>query len=270
MAVDNKNPILCIMTECQFYSEQIIKSTEEEVKHTYCSSPNWAILSITRTDQSCPSYRLDWTKRNTQIPTPATPSTKPTTEPEESTASIIPRKFAIQPEIEKSKKPIKRKNDSTPKPRPPRVKKPIVDFAPPATPIPGPELETTKPFSHMKNLPPPEETVRQFIESWNSQDFATEYHCLSHTLPLPPLGDYIQSRKSIYQGLAEQIGKGTAPQQIAEIKKVEFRTGGVYIECLRKDLLGKEEKEYQQEFLLRREEGGWKITRVQTRRHKTA
>ncbi|MDI6782737.1 MAG: hypothetical protein QME64_01425 [bacterium] len=265
MAAEKGKPIKCIMTDCQFYSEQIINTTQGQNKQIFCSSPNWALISITRIDLGCPSYRLDWTKHAGKMPTPETP------EPEEPTASILPRKVAPKPDSPKNKKVKPEKTAPAPNQKPTAPKKPVPDFAPPVNlkPKSDPEPEPSKPFSRMKTLPPPEEIVRQFIESWNAQDFATEYHCLSHTLTLPPLGDYILSRKSIYQALAEQIGKGTAPQQHADIKKVEFRTGGVYIECLRKDSLGKETKEYLQEFLLRREEGGWKITQVHSKRLRT-
>jgi hypothetical protein len=272
MSSDNRNPVECRMNDCQFYSDQVENTTDKEIKQVFCSSPNWAILSISHTAQSCPSYRLDWTKRAKQIPTSESSKPKLQPEPTEITAAIIPGKTIkpqnTKPVSVKAKKNRIEQQEPPAKPQPPRTKKPIIDFAPPIMPNQGPAPEPTTPYSRMKNLSPPEEIVRQFIESWNTQDFATEYRCLSHTLTLPPLGDYIQSRKSIYQGLAEQIGKGTAPQQVAEIKKVEFRTGGVYIECLRKDLLGSDIKEYLQEFLLRREEGGWKISKVLAKRHK--
>jgi hypothetical protein len=272
MAVEKGKPISCIMTDCQFYSEQLINTSEGQSKQILCSSPNWALLSISRIDQGCPSYRLDWTNRIAKLPTLDASSLKTTPEPEVSTAAILSQKPAPKPDTPKSKKLNKDKTAPTPNPKPTIPKKPALDFAPPPTSKPKSEYEPepSKPFSRMKNLPPPEEIVRQFIESWNTQDFATEYCCLSHTLTLPPLGDYIQSRQSIYQALTEQTGKGTAPQQRAEIKRVEFRTGGVYIECLRKDLLGKETKEYLQEFMLRREEGGWKITQVHSKRFRTS
>jgi hypothetical protein len=273
MTADDRNPIQCIMTDCQYYSDQMVNSAEEQFKQGFCSSPNWSILSITRADQSCPSYRLDWTKRAKQIPASEPSHPKLQLEPNEITAAIIPRKTSKpqnpKPVSVKAKKHNIENNTPPVNAKLPVNKKPIIDFAPPLIPNPGPAPEPATPYSRMKSLTPPEETVRQFIESWNTQDFAIEYRCLSHTLPLPPLGDYIQSRKSIYQGLTEQLGKGTAPQQVAEIKKVEFRSGGVYIECLRKDLLGQEEKVYQQEFLLRREEGGWRITKVLAKRIKS-
>jgi hypothetical protein len=260
------------MSDCQFYSDQIVDTVEEQFKQVFCSSPNWSILSITRVDQSCPSYRLDWNKRAKQIPVPESDKPKLQPEPLDITAAIIPNKatkpYNPKPVSVKAKKHNIDNNAPPVKTKPSVSKKPILDFAPPLISNQGPAPEPTTPYSRMKGLPPPEETVRQFIESWNIQDFATEYHCLSHTLPLPPLGDYIQSRKSIYQGLAEQIGKGIAPQQVAEIQKVEFRFGGVYVECLRKDFVGNDKKEYLQEFLLRREEGGWKITKVAAKRHK--
>ncbi|MFB3897947.1 MAG: hypothetical protein ACE14V_16780 [bacterium] len=261
------------MSDCQYYSEQMDATPDKKTKQVFCSSPNWAILSISYTTQSCPSYRLDWTKRAKQISASESNKSDDQPEPTEITAAIVPNKTIKPPNQKpvsvKAKKNKTEHHDSSDKQHLPKIKKPKIDFAPPVIPNQGPAPEPAKPYSRMKNLPPPEETVRQFIESWNTQDFITEYHCLSHTLPLPPLGDYIQSRKSIYQGLAEQIGKGVAPQQVAEIKKVEFRTGGAYIECLRKDILGNEKKEYLQEFLLRREEGGWKITKVIAKRHKT-
>lgn len=272
MAIDNRKPIECNMSDCQYYFEQVDTSINKQTKQVFCSSPNWSILSISHTTQSCPSYRLDWTKRAKNIQT--SESSKPNLQPEptEITAAIVQNK-TVRPQNHKpiSVKAKKNKielNDSSDKPQPQKVNKAKIDFAPPPIPTQGPIPEPIKPYSRMKSLSPPEETVRQFIEAWNTQDFATEYHCLSHTLPLPPLGDYIQSRKSIYQGLAEQIGKGTAPQQVAEIKKIEFRSGGAYIECLRKDILGNEKKEYLQEFLLRREEGGWRITKVAAKRYK--
>jgi hypothetical protein len=272
MTADNRKPIQCIMSDCQFYSDQLINTGEEQIIEVFCSSPNWTILSITRADQSCPSYRLDWTKRAKQIPTPESNKLKSEPEPTEITAAILPRNPSKphnpKPVSVKAKKHKIENNEPSIKTKPPVNKKPIVDFAPPLIPNQGPAPEPATPYSRMKSLTPPEETVRSFIESWNTQDFVAEYHCLSHTLTLPPLGDYIQSRKSIYQGLAEQLGTGSAPQQVAEIKKVEFRTGGVYIECLRKDLLGNEKKEYLQEFLLRREEGSWKITKVLAKRYK--
>ncbi|MCX7919813.1 MAG: hypothetical protein N3A72_09465 [bacterium] len=261
------------MADCQYYSEQIMNTSEGQVKQVFCASPNWALLSVTRIDLGCPSYRLDWTKRTSQLSTPEIKPVQPKPQPEESTAAILPRKPQATAPSKPTLSKVKNRNNDQPnapdslKPKP--RQKPTPDFAPPVSPKPEPEHVPTKAFSRMKDLPPPEEIVRRFIESWNKQDFAAEYQCLSQTLPLPPLGDYIQSRQSIYQALSQQIGKGTPPLQQVEIKKVEFRPGGVYIECLRKDILGKEEKHYLQEFLLRREEGGWKITHVHSKRLRT-
>lgn len=273
MPADNRKPIECLMCDCQFYSNELIHTAQEQVKQAYCSSPNWTILTLSKTDLKCPSYRLDWNKRAKQIPVPESNKPKLAPEKTEITAAIIPNRTVkpqnSKPISQKAKKRLNENKNSTSPTKPEKVKKPMVDFAPPPMPTQGPAPEPVKPYSRMKDFSAPEETVRQFIESWNTQDFDVEYRCLSHTLTLPPLGDYIQSRKSIYQGLAEQLGKGTAPQQIAEIRKVEFRFGGVYVECLRKDIIGANQKEYLQEFLLRREEGGWKITKVSAKRHKT-
>ena len=270
MTAENKHLIKCTMRDCQYYSEEINNTKDENEIQVYCSSPNWVLLSLDQSNQACPSYHLDWAKR-AALKTEIKPKAIEQESTESTAALIIRTEKPATPSVStaslaraKKQNKEKEKTNIKSKPQPDIPQKPPVDFAPPTEH----KLEQPIPFRTMKTFQPPEEIVRQFIESWNNQDFASEYRCLSHTLPLPPLGDYILSRKSIYQALFDQLGKGNPPQQQAEIKRVEFRLGGVLVECFRKDLLGTESKEYLQEFQLRREDGGWKITRVHSKRIK--
>lgn len=262
MTTEKKRQVKCRVYDCIYYSEQTSNTLDGPVKEVFCSSPNWFLIELP--DAGCPSYQLDWKKRTQLTPeTISHPAEKEKELFESTTAPVSPQGKPATQSKQKTNADREKKSEL----KKVNAKNVQPDFAPP--PLPPEQHERSKPFGTMKTFTPPEEIVRQFIESWNKQDFTSEYNCLSHTLPLPPLGDYILSRKSIYQALADQIGKGSPAQQFAEIKRIEFQSGSVYVECLRKDVLGKDTKEYLQEFLLRREESDWKIISVNSKRIRT-
>jgi hypothetical protein len=114
-----------------------------------------------------------------------------------------------------------------------------------------------------RNLP--EAIVQKFIECWNTQDFESEYNCLSKRLKAVPKEEYILSRQHAFADAMKNQNNGNLPkQQLAEISSRKIDGNFAYVECIKSEPAGRFEKEYQQSYSLLRENGEWKISKVRT------
>jgi hypothetical protein len=111
----------------------------------------------------------------------------------------------------------------------------------------------------------PEGIVERFIESWNSQDFETEYNCLSKQLHTVSQDEYILSRQHAFADAMKNQNEGNiAKQRVEELVLTTVKEDFAHVECVKIEQAGRFEKEYQQSYFLTREKGKWKINKVRT------
>jgi DNA-binding response OmpR family regulator len=107
----------------------------------------------------------------------------------------------------------------------------------------------------------PAEIVRLFVESWNTQDFSTEYDTLADEM----LGgvsreEYIQRRKQLF---ADMDGSGV--EQNVLDTDVRITHNMATVACLREDVVKGAKRPKDERYTLRKTPRGWKIMSVRSR-----
>ena len=106
----------------------------------------------------------------------------------------------------------------------------------------------------------PEDVVKTFIESWNSQAFDKEYLCLSNRLHGNlDLIAYVQRRKSYYQ---ESAASGLLRQELRQVISVSGDQHDTKVTIIRADIRAGKELQFREIYTLAFQEGKWQITNV--------
>lgn len=105
----------------------------------------------------------------------------------------------------------------------------------------------------------PHDVVKTFIESWNKQDFATEFDCLGEELHGGSNArDYAERRRQTY---IQEKGQSRV-QRMKELleEKISLNISKVVVE--REDVIGGVSKTRRETFSLKKTHKGWKIIAV--------
>lgn len=102
----------------------------------------------------------------------------------------------------------------------------------------------------------PVEVVRTFIESWNRQDFATEFNCMGEEMiGKIDLHDYVTVRRQTY---LEEKGQSRW-QRLAEVieQKISVNVAKVVVD--REDVINNQTNRRRETYTLKKTHKGWKI-----------
>lgn len=115
--------------------------------------------------------------------------------------------------------------------------------------------DATRPPFDPKDLTP-SEVVRTFVESWNKQDFGTEYNCLGEEmLGGTELHDYVNRRRKVY--VDERDDQRT--QRVLQIEEEKISLNVAKVTILREDSIKNEKKQRRESYGLKKTHRGWKI-----------
>ncbi len=117
--------------------------------------------------------------------------------------------------------------------------------------------ETAKIFSYDT----PEETIRTFLEAYNSESFVAEYNSFSKQIlsMYPPEDEYVASRMQVAMS-EKKFNKKIYLDKV--ITRLEKGDKAIYI-VVKKEKLGSSEKKEKIKFELIKEGNEWKILRIQ-------
>jgi DNA-binding response OmpR family regulator len=102
----------------------------------------------------------------------------------------------------------------------------------------------------------PAEVVKIFVESYNRQDFATEYQCLAEEMIGQfSLHDYVERRRQTYVE-EKQTGR---TQRVAGVDEEKISLNVAKVVINREDQIGGTTKERKEVFTLKKTHKGWKI-----------
>lgn len=108
----------------------------------------------------------------------------------------------------------------------------------------------------------PKQVVKAFIESWNNQDFATEYNCLAEEMTGGlSRKEYIGRRRQFY---ADEQGE-TKKQYCEKILESSQSHNVAKVVCVRAEVKGHITRRTEETYVLRKTPEGWKIVSVKTR-----
>ncbi len=108
----------------------------------------------------------------------------------------------------------------------------------------------------------PKQVVKAFIESWNSQDFATEYACLADEMTGGlTFKEYVGRRRQYY---ADEKGE-EKEQHCEKILESSQSRNAAKVVCIRIETRGHITKRIEESYVLRKTPNGWKIASVRTR-----
>jgi hypothetical protein len=115
----------------------------------------------------------------------------------------------------------------------------------------------SKPAPEPRNQTP-EDTVRNYVESWNEGRFAAEYRTLSRTSRVLPLEEYCQRRRSLQAAQIQTQGKATR-QEIGKFDSVSMDGEHAHVEITRLDRSPSGTHCFAEHFTLIQEDGEWRI-----------
>jgi len=146
---------------------------------------------------------------------------------------------------------------------PPRFPKPLEQNKP-ATSIPlvqeaAPLSPPKAPTERKEKMP--EDVVRDFIESWNTQNFPLEYRCLAEEMTGGlSEQDYVRRRMQAYQ---ETLGQHHT-QQLVKVEESKINRQIAKVTILREDKRGSRVTQTRQTYVLRKMTRTWGIMSVKT------
>jgi DNA-binding response OmpR family regulator len=105
----------------------------------------------------------------------------------------------------------------------------------------------------------PEDVVRVFVESWNKQQFESEFECLSSRLAYTTKEEYVQRRRGYF---AETNGRETHRQSIQKVVSSKISGTNAQVEIVRLDTEGSKSRISKESYILIQENGKWKINAV--------
>ncbi len=108
----------------------------------------------------------------------------------------------------------------------------------------------------------PKMVVKAFIESWNNQDFATEYECLADEMTGGlSKKEYMGRRRQFYQD--EKGDEKT--QQCERVTESTQSRNAAKVVCIRSEVRGHITRRTEESYVLRKTMNGWKISAVRSR-----
>ncbi len=119
----------------------------------------------------------------------------------------------------------------------------------------GPEGSETEMPVDLRDASP-REVVEAFVESWNRQDFATEYQSMAEEMIGDmPLHQYVSRRRKTYM---EEKGQGRR-QQVASVEEEKVSGNVAKIVITREDVAEGNTTQRQETYTLKKTGKGWKI-----------
>lgn len=112
----------------------------------------------------------------------------------------------------------------------------------------------------------PEEIVRLFVESWNKQDFETEYFCLAQRFPMRKkktndINEYVLQRMSKYQ---DRRNVGPIAKKIVEITSSQTHGNKTSIYCIELHKMPGKDLTLHREYEFIYEDSTWRIADYET------
>jgi len=286
MLKGKKREIICPHTDCLFYSSEHTQIDGDWIPITYCSHPNNALIE---NGKNCNFYQVNWAKQLQKVRL-NNPADRVKMERQSILKLLqfgighlsLDEREAILGLVEQLKQQEERLgklsevlkdmediNGSDPFVIPETASSPVETPAQEPEPIQEEPVEMTvavpmkqeKPMEHA-----PEDCIKQFIESWNKQEFEKEYECLGGRLNAIPLQDYVRSRQYAYADAAKLSKNGSFPiQELGKIHSLNVEGDKARIICDKIEKYGRFPKTYQQKYMLERKNGNWKIIDMRTR-----
>lgn len=113
---------------------------------------------------------------------------------------------------------------------------------------------------------PPEEICRMFVDSWNKQDFETEFFCLSGNFPAHKkktdnIREYVLHRMKKYQ---DRHTVGPKLKRIVEISSSETHGNKTSVYCIELHKMPDKDLVLHRQYDLIHENGGWRISDFET------
>jgi len=113
---------------------------------------------------------------------------------------------------------------------------------------------------------PPQHVVRAFIESYNQQDFATEFHCLADEMTGgQELRDYVARRRQMY---VQEKSQGRR-QRLISVDEEKVSLNIAKVTSQREDTLNGQSKLKRESYMLKKTHKGWKIVNVREVKEKS-
>lgn len=112
----------------------------------------------------------------------------------------------------------------------------------------------------------PEEVCKAFVESWNKQDFETEFFCLAHCFPIHKckthdINEYVLQRMKKYQ---DRKNLGPILKKVVEITSSQTHGNKTSIYCIELHKMPDKDLTMHREYEFLYEEGAWKIADYST------
>ncbi len=112
----------------------------------------------------------------------------------------------------------------------------------------------------------PEEIARLFVESWNKQDFETEYFCLAHCFPMRKkktndINEYVLQRMGKYQ---DRRNVGPIAKKIVEITSSQTHGNKKSIYCIELHKMPGKDLTLHREYEFIFEDNAWRIADYET------
>lgn len=140
------------------------------------------------------------------------------------------------------------------------IRGPVRAGAPPVSPSPGvaPDDDTANQTRSPIDVEEaePRDVVKAFVESYNDQDFATEFHCLDEEMTGGlPLHDYVSRRRQTY------VDEKNNPrrQNVLSIDEEKVSLNVAKVVITRADTTNGRQNERREMYSLKRTYKGWKI-----------
>ncbi|MBD3268189.1 hypothetical protein GF373_16110 [bacterium] len=111
-----------------------------------------------------------------------------------------------------------------------------------------------------------DEICRKFVESWNKQDFESEFFCLSHSFPLQKrktddVHEYVLQRMKKYQ---DRHTVGPVSKKVIEITSSETHGNKATVYCIEMHKMPNRELTMHREYEFIFEDGAWRIADYRT------
>lgn len=112
----------------------------------------------------------------------------------------------------------------------------------------------------------PEDICRLFVESWNKQDFETEFFCLAHCFPMRKkktndINEYVLQRMGKYQ---DRRNVGPISKKIMEITSSQAHGNKTSIYCIELHKMPGKDLTLHREYEFLYEENAWRIADYET------
>ncbi|MBI1390934.1 MAG: hypothetical protein GC154_21090 [bacterium] len=112
----------------------------------------------------------------------------------------------------------------------------------------------------------PEEVCKTFVDSWNKQDFETEYFCMSQSFPIHKkktdnVREYVINRMKKYQ---DRLNVGPITKRVMEVSFAETHGNKTAVYCIEVHKMPDKNLTMHREYELIYEDGAWRIADFET------